>query len=80
MAGSYGGVAFMIVAVLFTLVLMGLVGWPSTAILWYRTTHVAMSPAIRGAVAACFAAAAALSLGAWWLGMRSGVRALDEMG
>jgi hypothetical protein len=27
----------------------------------------------------CFAAAAALSLATWWLSMRSGVRALQEM-
>ena len=29
-AGSYGGVAFMIVAVLYTIVLIALVGWPSS--------------------------------------------------
>src|SRR3954471_22760910 len=43
-AGSYGGVAFMIAAVLFMIVLMALVGWPSSAVLWYRMSRLPMTP------------------------------------
>src|SRR5438046_1079322 len=35
-AGSYGGVAFMVVAVLFVLFIIGLLGWPSSIYLWHR--------------------------------------------
>jgi len=79
-AGSYGGVAFMIVAVLYMIVLIALIGWPSSAILWYRTTHLPVTPAARAAMIGCFGAAVALSVALWLGGMRSGVRALNAMG
>jgi ABC-2 type transport system permease protein len=79
-AGSYGGVAFMIVAVLFTMVLIALLGWPSSAVLWHRATHVPLPIGVQAAIAACFTAAAALSLGLCIGGMRSGVAALNAMG
>src|SRR4051794_4278442 len=79
-AGSYGGVAFMIVAVLFMIVMIALVGYPSSALLWYRVTHMPMSLGTRMAVGGSFAAAAALSLGLCLGGMRSGVNALNAMG
>src|SRR5205823_6564662 len=78
-AGSYGGVAFMIVAVLFTILLIALVGWPSSTVLWYRATRLPMSIAARLAIGGCFAAAAAMSLALCLGGMRSGIRALHEM-
>ena len=79
-AGSYGGVAFMIVAVLFMIVLIALIGWPSSAILWYRMTDLPMRIRSIAAIGACFAAAAAMSLALCIGGMRSGVRALNDMG
>ena len=79
-AGSYGGVAFMIVAVLFTILLIALVGWPSSALLWYRTTRIPMRMGTALAIAGCFAVAAAASLALCLGGMRSGVRALNDMG
>jgi ABC-2 type transport system permease protein len=79
-AGSYGGVAFMILAVLFMILLIALVGWPSSVWLWYRAAHVAVSPRMELAMAACFAAAVVMSVATWWYGMRSGVRALEAMG
>jgi ABC-2 type transport system permease protein len=79
-AGSYGGVAFMIAAVMFTIVLIALVGWASSAILWYRTTHMPVRPAGAVGIVACFGCAAAMSLALWLGGMRSGVRALNDMG
>jgi ABC-2 type transport system permease protein len=78
-AGSYGGVAFMIAAVLYTMVLIALLGWPSSAVLWYRVTRLPVSIGVGLAIAGCFTAAAALSLGLCIGGMRSGVKALHEM-
>ena len=79
-AGSYGGVAFMILAVLFMMILIVLVGWPSSVLLWYRAAHMPVSAMMRTATIGCFGGAVVMSLATWWLGMRSGVRALDAMG
>ncbi len=79
-AGSYGGVAFMILAVLFMILLIVLVGWPSSVWLWYRAAHIPVSGVAGVAMAACFGTAIAMSLATWWFGMRSGVRALEAMG
>ncbi len=79
-AGSYGGVMFMIVAVLFVIVACVLVGWPSSLYLWHRARGVPLSAMQQWTVSLCFAAGVALSLLTWWWAMRSGVRALEEMG
>ena len=79
-AGSYGGVAFMILAVLFMILLIILIGWPSSMVLWHRAAHYPPSPMAQAAMASCFASAVAMSLATWWFGMRSGVRALEAMG
>jgi ABC-2 type transport system permease protein len=79
-AGSFGGVAFMILAVLFMILLIALVGWPSSVLLWYRTAHIPVSTLLKGLLITCFGTAAVMSVATWWYGMRSGVRALDAMG
>jgi len=79
-AGSYGGVAFMILAVLFMILLIVLVGWPSSVLLWSRAAQLPLSPLMRAATIGCFGGAAVMSLATCWLGMRSGVKALDAMG
>ena len=79
-AGSYGGVAFMILAVLFMILLIVLVGWPSSMWLWHRAARTPVSGLTSAAMAACFGTAIAMSLATWWFGMRSGVRALEAMG
>jgi ABC-2 type transport system permease protein len=80
-AGSYGGVAFMISAVLFMIALIVLIGWPSSMYLYYRANpHFVMPAYVRILGVTFFAAAIVMSLSTWWLGMRSGVRALEEMG
>ena len=43
-AGSYGGVAFMILAVLFIIVMIVLLGWPSTMYLFYQLRHRPIRP------------------------------------
>ena len=78
-AGSYGGVAFMIVAVLFILVMIGLLGWPSSVYLFSQVRGRPLTEGQQVMFYACFAAAAALSLATWLLGMRTGVRALEAM-
>jgi ABC-2 type transport system permease protein len=79
-AGSYGGVAFMILAVLFMILLIVLVGWPSSVLLWSRAAQIPLSGYLRAAMIGCFGGAIVMSLATWWLGMRSGVQALEAMG
>jgi ABC-2 type transport system permease protein len=79
-AGSYGGVAFMIGAVLYTIVFIALIAWPSSAVLLHRLTRLPMSLAMRAAIVGCFVAAAGLSVGLCAAGMRSGAAALNDMG
>ena len=78
-AGSYGGIAFMVLAVLFVLVMIGLIGWPSSVYLLLRVRRAPLGTLQRLLMAACFLAAAVMSLATWLLSMRSGVRALEEM-
>lgn len=77
-AGSYGGVAFMIQAVLFILVSIALLGWPSLLYVWSRVRHIPLTPLQIGLAGACFAAVAIISVAICRLSMRSGVRALEE--
>jgi ABC-2 type transport system permease protein len=79
-AGSYGGVAFMIVAVVFTILLIALVGWPSTILLWHRAAHTPLDGDTRALVALSFLGAGLMAVLTWWYGMRSGVHALESMG
>ncbi len=78
-AGSYGGVMFMISAVLFVFVTIVLLAWPSSVYLWHRGHAHRPSTLQQVLMAASFLAAAGLSLATWWLSMRAGVRALQEM-
>jgi ABC-2 type transport system permease protein len=79
-AGSYGGVAFMIMAVLFMIVLIVLVGWPSSVFLSYATANLPVPARAVLLGGGAFAAAILLSLSTWWFGMHSGVTALESMG
>ena len=78
-AGSYGGVAFMILAVLYIIVMIVLVGWPSAMWLFGRIRNFRFSALREALMVASFAAAAILSVATWLLSMRSGVRALEDM-
>ena len=79
-AGSYGGVMFMILAVLFVVVTCVLVGWPSSVYLWSRARNVPLTSAQSWTMGLCFASGIALSLLTWWRAMRSGVQALEDLG
>lgn len=78
-AGSYGGVAFMIVAVLYVLVTIALVGWPSSVYLFHQVRRVPLTDAQQWMMAASLLLAAALSVATGWFGMRTGVRALQAL-
>jgi ABC-2 type transport system permease protein len=78
-AGSYGGVAFMVVAILVVMVLMALVGWPSTTYLFYQVRNRPVPGVRLFMMCACFAGAVVFAIAMWLYGMRSGVRALDAM-
>ena len=78
-AGSYGGVAFMILAVLLIIVIIALLGWPSTTYLYYQLRHRPIPSGRMVMMGISFVAAVGISLATWLHGMRSGVRALDAM-
>jgi hypothetical protein len=80
-AGSYGGVTFMILALLFIFATIALLGW-SCSIYLYRISRPrlrTLQPDEIAVMTACFVAAMALSVGIFWCGMRTGVKALEEM-
>jgi ABC-2 type transport system permease protein len=76
-AGSYGGVTFMIFAVLFVIAVCVLLGWPSSVYVWHRARGIPLAAADRWTIASCYGAAAALSMIVWWRSMRAGVKALE---
>jgi ABC-2 type transport system permease protein len=80
-AGSYGGVMFMIVAVFLIIVVIALVGWPSSMYLLSLTgrARYALTPDRWALMGASFFAAAALCTATWWIAMRSGIKALEGM-
>ncbi len=79
-AGSYGGIAFMVLAVLFIVVVVALLAWPASLYLWALYRGLPLAPGRRLLMGACFLAAATISVLTGWLSLRRGVRALEEMG
>ncbi len=78
-AGSYGGVAFMILAVLFILVMVVLLGWPSSVYLLAALRNRPLTTGQELFIGGMFTAAALVSIATFLAGMRTGVRALQEM-
>jgi len=78
-AGSYGGVAFMILAVLYIIAAIVLLGWPSSMWLFSRIRRIQLSAMREFLMAASFAVAMVLSVVTCLVAMRSGVRALERM-
>jgi ABC-2 type transport system permease protein len=78
-AGSYGGVAFMIFAVLYILVIIVLLGWPSSIYMYAQFRNRALTSGQEFFIAVSFTAAAVLSITTWLMGMRTGVTALQDM-
>jgi ABC-2 type transport system permease protein len=78
-AGSYGGVAFMIVAVLFILVELVLLAWPASIYLWHQFRGLSMAPSRQLAMSLAFGLAFGLCVAVFWWPMRRGVRALEAL-
>ncbi len=78
-AGSFGGVAFMIASVFFVLVMIGLLGWPSSVYLFHQVRQRPIPPSQLTMIVVCMCAAFALSLATWLYSMRAGVAALERM-
>ncbi|MBA3949911.1 MAG: hypothetical protein H0X44_08205, partial [Acidobacteria bacterium] len=78
-AGSYGGVAFMISAVLYITAMIALLGYSSSIYLWAQARGRALTDAQTMRVAIGFGAAALMSVAIFVLSMRSGVKALESM-
>ncbi len=79
-AGSYGGVSFMVLAVLFILVTVGLLAWPSSVYLWHDYRGLPLPPHRVALMAVLLGAAAVLSVFTFASAMRRGVRALEALG
>jgi len=78
-AGSYGGLAFMVVAVLFILCEIGLLAWPTSMYLWHQYRGLAMAPAQRLTSTIAFGLALLLCAAVFWVPMQRGVRALEAL-
>jgi ABC-2 type transport system permease protein len=79
-AGSYGGVAFMVLAVLYILATVALLAWPASQYLWHDYRGLPIAPRRQLLMALSIGAAAALSLLTFWRSMKHGIRALEELG
>jgi len=79
-AGSYGGIAFMVLAVLYILAMIALLAWPSSTYLWHRFREVPLPLRLQVWMVLCGGLAVGLSAATFWLPMKNGVRALEEMG
>jgi ABC-2 type transport system permease protein len=79
-AGSYGGIAYMILAVLFILVETALLAWPASVFMWHRFHGLPLSERRLTLMALSLALAFALSLITFWWPMRRGVKALEDLG
>ena len=78
-AGSPGGIAFMIWAVGFILVVIATLAWGSSVYLWRRDRGFVFDGSQRVSVLSAFAGPAALSVFMWLRSMRDGIRALEAM-
>ncbi len=78
-AGSYGGISFMILAVLFILIEIAFLAWPSSVYLWHQFQDVPMAPRHYLQMSLAFSAALSMCAATFWLPMRKGVRALERL-
>jgi ABC-2 type transport system permease protein len=79
-AGSYGGIAFMVLAVLFILTEIGLLAWPASSYLWHQFRGLPIPVGKQGMMVLCCLAALALGVATFIVPMRRGVRALETLG
>jgi ABC-2 type transport system permease protein len=78
-AGSYGGIAFMVLAVLFIMVEITLLAWPSFHYIWHQYARRPVSPGSWALMSLSVGSAFLLSLGVTRHALREGVAALDAL-
>jgi len=79
-AGSYGGIAFMVLGVLFILLEIALLSWPCSIYLWHLFHDLPMSSADRALAAFCFLAAGGSAIAFALTAMKRGIAALEALG
>jgi ABC-2 type transport system permease protein len=78
-AGSYGGIAFMVAAVVFIVVEIALIGWPTMTYLWFDYHDQAIPAERQILMVAMFGTALLVCVGTFWTAMQRGVRALEQL-
>ncbi|HVO10759.1 MAG TPA: hypothetical protein VMX54_08440 [Vicinamibacteria bacterium] len=78
-AGSYGGVAFMVLAVAFILVVVALLAWPASLYLWHQQTGFPLGRGRQALMLLSLLAAIVLSVTTFRRSMADGVRALEQL-
>ena len=79
-AGSYGGIAFMVLAVLYIVAMIALLAWPASIYFWHRFRELGLPGRDQAWIAVCALLAFVLSAATFWIPMQKGIRALEEMG
>jgi ABC-2 type transport system permease protein len=78
-AGSYGGVVFMVTAVAFICLEIALLAWPTSIFLFYDFRNLAIPGPRRVAMVFGILLAFSLSGGVFYVSMKRGIRALTEL-
>jgi ABC-2 type transport system permease protein len=79
-AGSFGGVAFMVMAVLFILLLVALLAWPASIYLLSQARGLPLTPGRMAISSACLCAVVVLSILTCLVPMEKGIEALENLG
>jgi hypothetical protein len=79
-AGSYGGIGYMVLAVLFILVEVSLLGWSSSIRLWHEYRGLRIPPAQVALMVSLLLAAVGIAIATFWTAMQRGIRALEALG
>jgi ABC-2 type transport system permease protein len=77
-ASSFGGVAYMVLAVFFILTEVVLLAWPTSIYLWHFYRDISMSPYNLARMIVAFSLAAVLAVLVFWIPMFRGVQALER--
>ncbi|MEO5762040.1 MAG: hypothetical protein ABIR28_06985, partial [Vicinamibacteria bacterium] len=78
-AGSYGGVMFMVSAVAFICIEIALLAWPTSIFLFYEFRNRPIPGPRQMMMAVGILSALGLSLGVFWFSMRRGIKALTAL-
>jgi ABC-2 type transport system permease protein len=79
-AGSYGGIGYMVLAVLFILVEVALLGWSSSIRLWHEYRGIRIPPVQVAVMVSLLVAAVGVAIATFWTAMQRGIRALEALG